>query len=435
MSSGRRSAQKSRRRSPGSTLRGDFSPNCQEFVTRAAVRDGGRRPSSGGAPTRDPPNVNSIPREGAGVSAWMKTSPTGFLGRAVRARRCRSLRSPVGAERVYDACGQLPGVLGRDGAVLRSSRRCRGHAELHVPAHRSSADDGAADEHIGRPGTERDRVATIPPVHDSAVASVQPRARRWSARAPPARVLGEQRCRFGVHAKRTPPRSARTDRPGSRSPGRRSSPRCRAARRPPRPARARSRISLAPKKRGDARCSGGCVRAHRRRTLAPLRARAPAWPPLQLGRRPRQDHDRGARSVCRTSPGAVRASPSELGVGLPRSPLPKSACTAAATAPRRPARTARSPSRAPRPRAAPRRRRARRAPPSCRRASGRARRRRRRDPRPAPLRASPRARRLCPDDRDAHRRHTGWSSYATRRTTRSGRSAHYGRLPVTTCFN
>ena len=139
-------------------------------------------------------------------------------------------------------------------------------------------------------------------MQDSAVASVQPRARqRSSTISSTGRSSSAKRYRRAARAAPLASASAAPRRParrsgrrGSRSRGRRSSPRPRPRRRRLPRAPARPPTRSAPKNRSTRR-TGGRARASTRRTGSVSSAARPE--PLQLARRPRKHDDRRARRL------------------------------------------------------------------------------------------------------------------------------------------
>ena len=279
----------------------------------------------------------------------------------------------------------------------------------------------------------------MPPVHDSAVASVQPRARQRSSTISsiPALVLREQVPREPVaeRARRAPSGRARTGRRGSRSPARRSS-RSTPCGSPPASVSARATSdSLAPKKRRT-RCSGGSARASTR--LTGIRLERPRPEPLQLRAAGPGRTTTTASRARRTSPGAVPARPSETApsgsVACLRTPASKSAygrLRRSATAREMPSICVSQPlvdvQRRARPRARP-------APPCGRRASARGRPRRRTDRPRARRRTPPRARAASSPTIviDAGSSPSRTSSRARNGPLRSVRSPRTSSLPVMT---
>ena len=184
------------------------------------------------------------------------------------------------------------------------------------------------------PGTDVIRSATIPPVHDSAVASVSPRgaAQREDDLLDRPLVLGEEvalrAARAGRLRARRPVRplpARRRGRRGSRSRVRRSSPPPRRRRRPRR--RAPARPPTRSRRRSGAHAGPAASRA--RAPLAPARTRrAERHRRLSSGRRPGQrDRDPAVRREhdARRRPGeAERLAPSGSDACF-RTPAAKSA--------------------------------------------------------------------------------------------------------------
>ena len=155
----------------------------------------------------------------------------------------------------------------------------------------------------------------MPPVHDSAVASVSPRARQRSStiseterssspkRYWPSRVAQRLRDSRAALARR---RARRRGRRGSRTRARRSSPPPRRPRRRPSASASATADSGVPKKRSDVvRPRAGARVEHPAHRLGLERPRPQ---PLELARRPRQDDD-DARPRVEDEPGAVPARP------------------------------------------------------------------------------------------------------------------------------
>ena len=225
-----------------------------------------------------------------------------------RRRRSRRPRRPRRAARARPPPSPPPSRP----RPRRAARASRAGRRARAPSPRSRTRRPRRGRRRSSPGTEVSRAATMPPVHDSAVASVQPRARQQlehellDGRARPR----AKRCR--ASARRAAP-SADGLRAGAEQvdvdlevacADRRVDARRLAARLGERRA---TSDSLAPKKRST-RCAGGSARASTRRTGSVSSARGHSR--CSSRRRPGQ-HDHDASPVSQHEPGAVPASPSE----------------------------------------------------------------------------------------------------------------------------
>ena len=277
--------------------------------------------------SRSWPYVNSIPCDASGVSAWTCTSPTGFSARAAAGprdagHRDRDVRTRAARARPRPSPPPSPRRPRRAARASPQRRRAR------APSRRSRTRRSEPTKTSLEPGTDVSRAATIPPVHDSAVASVQPRARQSSSTiSSTPRSSSLKRCRAEPLAQRVRKRVRRpvqvdVDLEVARADGRRDprrlSPGLRERPRNLRLARAEEAEDavLGRLARGPARAAPAPSPA-RAATAAAARAAAPA------GRRRRRV------PASSTSPGAVPASPSETApsgsVACLRTPVSKSA--------------------------------------------------------------------------------------------------------------
>ena len=122
----------------------------------------------------DPRGISPV-----GPTAWRWTSPTGFSAVPPPGPRRRSRRP----RRRLRVAARAPCAMAA--ATSADTAPCVAISVAGTPSsrllHLVRVGDDAAAKHIAAPATSVSRSATSPPVHDSAVARVRPRARQASS--------------------------------------------------------------------------------------------------------------------------------------------------------------------------------------------------------------------------------------------------------------